>query len=212
MICWYWILKLKARFLAGDFTDALAAADKAKPWLDASAGQIQQVDYFYYTALTVSALFESASAEQQQAWSELLTAHCAQLSECAENYPPTFGDKHALVAAEIDRIERRMRSLVGVPQLRGDEELVTWDAGFLDGATHAALVAVERRGIDVAVADLERVTDDPLRLVGIDAEHAEAELGDGVAVVEGERGNRRHTSTLTRRRPRCIVQPNGCRY
>jgi len=27
-ICWYWILKLKARFLSGDYAEALAAADR----------------------------------------------------------------------------------------------------------------------------------------------------------------------------------------
>ncbi len=32
-VCWYWILKLKARFLSGDYVEALAAADKAKPVL-----------------------------------------------------------------------------------------------------------------------------------------------------------------------------------
>ena len=35
MICWYWILKLKARFLSGDYAEALAAAGKAKPLLSA---------------------------------------------------------------------------------------------------------------------------------------------------------------------------------
>jgi hypothetical protein len=29
-ICWYWVLKLKARFLSGDYGEALAAADKAQ--------------------------------------------------------------------------------------------------------------------------------------------------------------------------------------
>ena len=33
MICLYWILKLKARFLSGDYAEALAAADKAKALL-----------------------------------------------------------------------------------------------------------------------------------------------------------------------------------
>ena len=50
---------------------------------------------------------KTASADQQQAWRELLTAHREQLREWAENYPPTFADKHALVSAEIARIERR---------------------------------------------------------------------------------------------------------
>ena len=35
-VCAYWILKLKARFLAGDYAAALAAADKAKALLWAS--------------------------------------------------------------------------------------------------------------------------------------------------------------------------------
>jgi PAS domain S-box-containing protein len=107
MICSYWILKLKARFLSGDYVEALAAADKVKPLLAAVAGQIQVLDYFYYTALTVSALYENASADEQQAWRDLLTAHREQLREWAENYPPTFVDKHALILAEIARLEGR---------------------------------------------------------------------------------------------------------
>ena len=107
MVCWYWILKLKARFLSGDYAEALAAADKAKPLLWASAGQIQLLDYFYYTALTVAALYENASADEQNRWRELLTAHREQLREWADNYPPTFADKHALVSAEIARLEGR---------------------------------------------------------------------------------------------------------
>ena len=46
MICWYWILKLKARFLSGNYAEALAAADKAKPLLEASAGIIHQTRLF----------------------------------------------------------------------------------------------------------------------------------------------------------------------
>ncbi|ANB72218.1 hypothetical protein AYM40_07450 [Paraburkholderia phytofirmans OLGA172] len=107
MVCWYWILKLKARFLSGDYVEALAAADRAKAVLWASFGLIQILDYFYYTALTVAALHENASAEERNGWHDLLMAHQLQLREWAENYPPTFGDKHALVSAEIARLEGR---------------------------------------------------------------------------------------------------------
>ncbi len=107
LICWYWILKLKARFLSGDYAEALAAADKVKPLLSAAAGQIQLLDYFYYAALTVSGLYENASANEQSGWRDLLTTHQEQLREWAENYPPTFADKHLLVSAEIARIEKR---------------------------------------------------------------------------------------------------------
>jgi hypothetical protein len=33
MVSFYWILKLKARFLSGRYSEALAAADEAKPLL-----------------------------------------------------------------------------------------------------------------------------------------------------------------------------------
>jgi PAS domain S-box-containing protein len=107
MVCFYWIIKLKTRFLLGDYAEALAAADKAKALLWISATHIQLLDYFYYTALTVAALYENGTADEQNRWRELLTAHREQLREWAENCPPTFGDKHALVSAEIARVEGR---------------------------------------------------------------------------------------------------------
>jgi PAS domain S-box-containing protein len=107
MICWYWILKLKARFLSGDHVEALAAADKAKALLWAAPAHIQLLDCFYYAALTVAALYENATDDEQSRWRELLTAHREQLREWADTYPPTFGDKYALVSAEIARLEGR---------------------------------------------------------------------------------------------------------
>jgi predicted ATPase/signal transduction histidine kinase/GAF domain-containing protein len=107
MICSYWILKLKARFLSGDYAEALEAIDKAKPVLPGAAAQIYLLDYAYYTALTVAALYENDSAEEQAERRDLMAPHLEQLREWAENYPPTFADKHALVSAEVARLEAR---------------------------------------------------------------------------------------------------------
>jgi PAS domain S-box-containing protein len=107
MVCFYWILKLKAWFLAGNYAEALTAAGKAKALLWASTGHFQLIDYFYYTALTVAALYEKATSDEKTGWRDLLTAHREQLREWADNYPPTFGDKHALVLAELARLEER---------------------------------------------------------------------------------------------------------
>ena len=107
MVCLYWIVKLKTRYLSGDYAEALAAAEKAKTLLWASAVWIQLLDYFYYAALTVAALYENATADEQTGWREVLAVHQEQLREWAESYPPTFGDKHALVLAEIARLEGR---------------------------------------------------------------------------------------------------------
>jgi PAS domain S-box-containing protein len=107
VICLHWIRKLKARYLSGDYAEALTASDKAKALFWISSVQLQMLDYSYYSALTLGALYEEASADEQTTWRELLTAHREQLREWAENYPPTFADKHALVAAEIARLEGR---------------------------------------------------------------------------------------------------------
>jgi predicted ATPase/signal transduction histidine kinase/CheY-like chemotaxis protein len=110
LVCGYWIIKLQARFLAGDYVTALAASHRTKPLLWAFVGHVPWwLSYFYYTALTVAALYESASTIQQAEWRDLLKAHREQLREWAENYPPTFADKHALVSAEIARLEERDR-------------------------------------------------------------------------------------------------------
>jgi len=103
----YWILKLMARLLSNDYAEALSAAEKAKPLLGAVMLMEPKLNYFYYSALAVAALYETAPAEQQQAWRELLGEHQKQLREWAESYLPTFADKLALVSAEIARIEKR---------------------------------------------------------------------------------------------------------
>jgi PAS domain S-box-containing protein len=107
VICSYWILKLKARFLSGDYAEALASADKAKMLLWAVVVRSQLLDYFYYTAVTVAALYDNASVNEQNSWRELLAAHRDQLREWADNNPLTFADKYELVSAEIARLERR---------------------------------------------------------------------------------------------------------
>jgi PAS domain S-box-containing protein len=114
MICWYWTMKTKARFLSGDYAEALAAADKAKALLWSSTAHFPLLDYYYYTALTVAALYEHASADERNGWRDRLTAHQAQLREWAESCPPTFGDKHALVSAEIARVEGRDADAMGL--------------------------------------------------------------------------------------------------
>jgi PAS domain S-box-containing protein len=104
----YSLLKLKARLLSGDYAEALAAANKAKPLLSISIAHFWGLlDYYYYAALTLAALFEKAPDDEQTGWRDLLTAHQEQLREWAESYPPTFADKHALVSAEIARLEGR---------------------------------------------------------------------------------------------------------
>src|SRR6267378_8103368 len=105
MVCWYWILKLQARFISGDYEAAIAASQEAKRLLWSSVGHIQLLEYHYYTALAVAALYRGAASAGEQR--ELLTAHLEQLREWSQNGSASFRDRFELVAAEIARIEGR---------------------------------------------------------------------------------------------------------
>src|SRR5260370_35770441 len=52
-------------------------------------------------------MYQNGRADGQAGWRELLTAHREQLREWAENCPPTCADKHALVSAELARVDGR---------------------------------------------------------------------------------------------------------
>jgi len=104
---WYWIVKAQTRFLMGEVEAALAAARQARSSLAGTYGVLQGVDYHYYGALALAALYPRAAPAEQQAWHAELLCHEQQLREWAEGYPPNFADKHTLVCAEIARIEGR---------------------------------------------------------------------------------------------------------
>jgi predicted ATPase/signal transduction histidine kinase/GAF domain-containing protein len=104
----YWILKLRARCLSGDYAQALAAAEVVAP--DARSPlttSMERLNYHYYTALSLAALFDDAADDARAEWRAQLEAHQAELRGWAEINPATFSDKHALVAAEIARIGGR---------------------------------------------------------------------------------------------------------
>jgi PAS domain S-box-containing protein len=106
MVSRYWILKIQARFMSGDYGVGLAAAARAKRVHWSSEAFFHSLDYYYYTALTMAASYDNASTDEQQEWRAVLSAHVEQLREWADNFPQTFADKYSLVAAEVARLER----------------------------------------------------------------------------------------------------------
>ncbi|MFY0532603.1 hypothetical protein [Nannocystis pusilla] len=106
--CWYFIMKLQGLFLSGDYAAALAAGDAAAPLLWCSLAHIQEPEYWYY-ALALAAHVSPAAPVRQREALEVLARHEAKLAEWAASCPQNFGHKHALVSAEIARLEGRER-------------------------------------------------------------------------------------------------------
>ena len=105
--CWYWIRKLQARFFAGAYASAMAAAVNAERLLWTSPSFLEPPEYHLYTALTRAALCDSASSPERTKHLEALAAHHRQLQEWADNCPENFANRALLAAAEIARIEGR---------------------------------------------------------------------------------------------------------
>jgi PAS domain S-box-containing protein len=105
--CWYWIRKLQARYLAGDYTTALDAASKAQILLWTTASFFEEAEYHFYGALTQAACCDSVPASARQPHFDAVAAHHRQLLIWAENCPENFESHAELVGAEIARIEGR---------------------------------------------------------------------------------------------------------
>jgi PAS domain S-box-containing protein len=107
VVCWYWIRKLQARFFAGDYAQAVAAAAKARSLLQATSGLFEEADYHFYAALAAAAAPNSATSDERRKHSRALAEHHERLTLWAEHCPENFANRAALVGAEIARLEGR---------------------------------------------------------------------------------------------------------
>jgi PAS domain S-box-containing protein len=103
----YWIRKLQALFLAGDYACAINAARKAERFPAITQTLFIASEYHFYSALSHAASWDTAPASERQQLVEVVMAHHAQLQALAGNCPENFENRAALIGAEIARIEGR---------------------------------------------------------------------------------------------------------
>src|SRR5262249_6038260 len=105
--CRYWIRKLQARFLAGDYAAALDASLHVQQLLWTTPPVVEVADGHFYAALSHAASCDSAFPVQYREHVDAMTAHYKPLAEWAEQCPENFQHRAALVGAEIARLEGR---------------------------------------------------------------------------------------------------------
>jgi PAS domain S-box-containing protein len=106
-IVFYHIIKLMLAFLDGRYADALNAARAAETTLRAAMALPIEATYHFFHALTLAALYPQASAEQQQAYGRILAAKLKKFELWARHCPENYRNRHALVLAELARLEGR---------------------------------------------------------------------------------------------------------
>jgi predicted ATPase/signal transduction histidine kinase len=148
--CWYWVLRMRASVLFGELDRALEEGARAAPLLWSTMGLIPQREFVLYRGLSLAAALDSAAPERRDQWMGELRAHEQQAREWAELNPPSFGHGHALLAAELARIEGRLpeamahldRSIAGARAGSfGMDEALAWEVAArchgLEGALGA---------------------------------------------------------------------------
>jgi PAS domain S-box-containing protein len=105
--CFYWIRKLQARFIAGDYESAIDASLRAQRLLWTAPSNFEMAEYHLFGALSRAASCDSAFPDRYRQHFEALTGHHRQLEVWAANCPENFGNRAALVAGEIARLEGR---------------------------------------------------------------------------------------------------------
>jgi PAS domain S-box-containing protein len=110
----YWTIKVQARFFASDYSSAVYASLKAQQLLWSAPSLLEPAAFRFYSALSHAAAWDSAATVERQKHFEALAAHHKQLEIWAEHCPENFGNRAALVGAEIARIEGRLVDAEGL--------------------------------------------------------------------------------------------------
>ncbi len=107
MRCWYWTLKMQARYLSGAYAEAREAGARAAELTWSTMARLQLLDFHLFRALTLAAGFGEQSPEEQRQSLEAIQAHQQQLADWASNVPSTFRAPERMVSAELARITGR---------------------------------------------------------------------------------------------------------
>jgi PAS domain S-box-containing protein len=137
-IVFYHIMKQILAVLYGRYPDAMAAAERAEPVLGAAMAMPIEATYHFFHALTLTALYPAATTVERERYRRLLDEKTTKLQIWAEHSPENYRNRHALVCAEIARIEGR-----DVDAMRFYEEAIrsAHESGFLHNEAIASELA-----------------------------------------------------------------------
>ncbi|GEM_PF-154692 len=143
-------------FIYGRYEEALRFSLEAEGRLAEVMSSVCEVSQTFYHALTLAALYADAPAERQSEYASSMARKVETLRLWAEGCPENFLHRHALVAAEVARIEGRDRDAMAL------YDRAIRSAGE-NGATHVEALANESASRYYRGIGLERIADTYLR-------------------------------------------------
>ena len=153
----YWVRKLQARFLAGDYSSAVDAAMNAQRLLWSAAANFETAEFrLLWRARACWQPMRLASGDQRRQHFDALVGHHKQLEVWAQHNPVTFENRAAIVGAEIARIEGRVLDAQDLY-----EKAVR--SAHTHGFVHNEAIANERAGCFYAARGFEKIATTYLR-------------------------------------------------
>lgn len=103
--CWYFMLKIQARFWSGDYEAAVAAGEVATRFLWASPNSFWiNPEFYFFEGLVAASYHDAAPEERRAACRQKLAERAAQFRAWAAICPENFEFKAALLTAEAARL------------------------------------------------------------------------------------------------------------
>ncbi|WP_437966300.1 AAA family ATPase [Sorangium sp. So ce260] len=106
-VVFFHIMKQIVALLLGYPRDALASAVEAQRTIGAAMAMPIEATHHFYHALTLTALYPDAPADEQAAFRKTLAGHLEKLDRWAHYCPENYFNRHALVSAELARLDGR---------------------------------------------------------------------------------------------------------
>ncbi|KYG09948.1 hypothetical protein BE21_15110 [Sorangium cellulosum] len=106
-VVFFHIMKQIVALLLGYPRDALASAVEAQKSIGAAMAMPIEATHHFFHALTLTALYPDAPAGEQAAFRETLATQLDKLERWAHHCPENYVNRHALVSAELARLDGR---------------------------------------------------------------------------------------------------------
>ncbi|MGY2257926.1 trifunctional serine/threonine-protein kinase/ATP-binding protein/sensor histidine kinase [Pseudomonas sp. SDO55104_S430] len=103
--CWYWVRKIQAYYMAGNFRAAMAAGTRAQRLLWTSNSFFEEAEYYFYHALVRAAWCDTVPECEHAQHLVVMEASFRQLQMWAQQCPENFASRATLIAAEIARVK-----------------------------------------------------------------------------------------------------------
>lgn len=101
---WYYMLRAKTSYILADYPAALAAIQASEAMIAVSLSLVQTTLHYFYYALILTALYPTASPNDQVDWWSRLQEIQVKMNDWRKNCPENFDHQYLLIEAEMARL------------------------------------------------------------------------------------------------------------